>query len=222
MQSTCHVGCTDDIREIWLNGPNLLTAVRTLGCVVLVGLAAGAGESATGEKLLLAALLVYWVGDIADGLLARTTGTETRTGAVLDVLADRLSVVMVIMIYVSWHPVTAIPAAVFLIQFVVLDAYLTMSFRTWSLLSPNYFFLVEPTVYKLNWSPVAKGTNTGAVVLTVLVTGSIAGATLLATAVFVVKAWSTARVARLPHPRVLSGCAVVDAGRVGARAEMTG
>jgi CDP-diacylglycerol--glycerol-3-phosphate 3-phosphatidyltransferase len=105
-----------------------------------------------------------------------------------------------------------VPAAgVFLLQFVVLDAYLTLAFRNFSLLSPNYFGLVDATVFQLNWSPPAKATNTGAVVLVVLLTGSMAAATLLALAVLAVKAYSAVRLARLPVPRTLSGCAVRDA-----------
>jgi CDP-diacylglycerol--glycerol-3-phosphate 3-phosphatidyltransferase len=127
------------------------------------------------------------------------------------VLADRLGVCLVVVSYVIAHPAAVAPAAVFLIQFVVLDAYLTLAFTRWSLLSPNYFGLVDATVYRLNWSIPAKATNTGAVVLVWLVTESPIAATMLAAAVLGVKLFSTARVARLPVPRTLSGCAVLDA-----------
>ncbi|MGH3810875.1 MAG: CDP-alcohol phosphatidyltransferase family protein, partial [Pseudonocardiaceae bacterium] len=146
----------------------------------------------------------------ADGVLARLTHRETRTGAVLDILADRLSICLVVISYVTAHPPAAPPAAVFLVQFVVLDAYLTLAFTRWSLLSPNYFGLVDATVYRLNWSPLAKATNTSAVVLVWLGTGSPMATTVLAAAVLGVKSFSAVRVARLPVPRVLSGCAVVD------------
>ena len=202
-----HRGCTSALDECWWTGPNLITLLRTLGTVVLWGMALVQGD----ERLLLAALLCYWIGDIADGLLARLTGTETRTGAVLDVLADRLCVCLVVVSYVTAHPAAVLPAGVFLLQFVVLDAYLTLAFRNFSLLSPNYFGLVDATVFQLNWSPPAKATNTGAVVLVVLLTGSMAAATLLAFAVLGVKAYSAVRLARLPVPRTLSGCAVHDA-----------
>ncbi len=202
-----HRGCTAALAEIWWTAPNLLTWARTVGTVVLCGAAIVAGD----QLLLLAALLCYWVGDIADGLLARLTHRETRTGAVLDVLADRLSVSLVVITYVTWHPPAMLPAGVFLLQFVVLDAYLTLAFRNWSLLSPNYFALVDATVFRLNWSPVAKATNTGAVVLVVLLTGAMGIATLLALAVLGVKIYSVARLARLPVPATLSGCAVLDA-----------
>lgn len=201
-----HRGCTATFHEQWGTAPNVVTAVRTLGTVTCWGIAVSTGSGGW----LLAALLCYWIGDIADGLLARLTHRETRTGAMLDVLADRLSVCLVVVSYVTLHPQVALPATVFLLQFVVLDAYLTLAFSRWSLLSPNYFGLVDATVYRLNWSPPAKVTNTAAVVLVVLLTGSVPAATLLAAAVLVVKCYSAVRLARLPVPGELSGCAVLD------------
>jgi CDP-diacylglycerol--glycerol-3-phosphate 3-phosphatidyltransferase len=129
---------------------------------------------------------------------------------VLDVLADRLSVCLVVITYVGAHAAAAVPAAVFLGQFVVLDAYLTLAFARWSLLSPNYFALVDATVYRLNWSPPAKATNTGAVVLVWLLTGSTLAATVLAAVVLGAKSYSALRLTRLPIPQILSGCAVLD------------
>jgi phosphatidylglycerophosphate synthase len=201
-----HRGCTAAFAEQWGTWPNLVTAVRTIATVVAWAVAVTTGSDAW----LLAALLCYWVGDIADGLLARVPHQETRTGAVLDVLADRLSVCLVVVSYVSTHRWAAVPAAVFLGQFVVLDAYLTLAFARWSLLSPNYFGLVDATVYRLNWSAPAKATNTGAVLLVWLLTGSTLAATVLATVVLGVKSYSALRLARLPVPQALSDCAVLD------------
>ena len=202
-----HHGCTAAFGERWGTGANLVTAVRTVATVAAWAVAVTTGS----DGWLLAALLCYWIGDIADGVVARLTQRETRTGAIFDVLADRLGVCLVVVSYVIAHPAAVAPAAVFLIQFVVLDAYLTLAFTRWSLLSPNYFGLVDATVYRLNWSIPAKATNTGAVVLVWLVTESPIAATMLAAAVLGVKLFSTARVARLPVPRTLSGCAVLDA-----------
>lgn len=209
-----HRGCTAAVDEQWATAPNVVTAVRTLGTAACWGVATTTADS----EWLLAALLCYWAGDIADGLLARLTHRETRTGAVLDVLADRLSVCLVVVSYVTLHPRLALPATVFLLQFVVLDAYLTLAFGRWSLVSPNYFGLVDATVYRLNWSPPAKVTNTAAVVLVVLVTGSVPAATAIAVAVLAVKAYSAVRLARLPVPGTLSGCAVRDRHAAHARA----
>lgn len=202
-----HRGCTRDFEEQWGTVPTAVTAMRAVATVIAWAVAVTTGS----DGWLLAALLCYWIGDIADGLLARLTHRETRTGAVVDVLADRLSICLVVASYVTAHPAAAPPAVVFLVQFVVLDAYLTLAFTRWSLLSPNYFDLVDATVYRLNWSPLAKATNTGAVVLAWLITESAMAATVLAAAVLGVKLFSAVRVARLPMPRALSGCAVIDA-----------
>ncbi|HZA16364.1 MAG TPA: CDP-alcohol phosphatidyltransferase family protein [Pseudonocardiaceae bacterium] len=201
-----HQGCTAAFGDQWRTGANLVTAVRTVATVAAWAVAVTTGS----DGWLLAALLCYWIGDIADGVVARLTHRETRTGAIFDVLADRLCVCLVLVSYVVTHPAAVAPAAVFLIQFVVLDAYLTLAFARWSLLSPNYFNLVDITVYRLNWSMPAKATNTGAVVLLWLITESPVAATVLAAAVLGVKSFSAARLARLPVPRTLSGCTVRD------------
>jgi CDP-diacylglycerol---glycerol-3-phosphate 3-phosphatidyltransferase len=201
-----HRGCTAALGEQWATGPNVVTAIRTIATVAAWTVAVTTGSSVW----LLAALLCYWIGDIADGMLARLTYRETRTGAMLDILADRLSVCLVVVTYVTTHPPAALPAAVFLGQFVVLDAYLTLAFARWSLLSPNYFGLVDATVYRLNWSPPAKVTNTSAVVLVWLATRSLMATTALAAVVLAMKSFSALRMARLPVPRMLSGCAVFD------------
>src|ERR687889_1819853 len=63
-----------------------VTAVRTVAAVALAGVAAHEHSVAW----LVASLLVYWVGDVLDGWVARRLGCETRIGAVLDILSDRL------------------------------------------------------------------------------------------------------------------------------------
>lgn len=202
-----HRGCTATFDELWATAPNAVTALRTVGTVACWSLAIISGD----ESWLLAALLCYWIGDILDGLIARLIHSETRTGAVLDVLADRLSVCLVVSTYATTHPEAVLPAAIFLLQFVVLDAYLTLSFARWSLLSANYFALVDPTVYRWNWSPPAKAANTAAVVVVALLTGSMTAAGAGAAAVCAVKGASALRLKKLHTPNELSGCAVLDA-----------
>jgi hypothetical protein len=68
-----------------INVPNAITAVRTAGSVGL----AVAALTHRSAHLLVAAYLVYWIGDILDGAAARALGQETRTGAVFDIVADR-------------------------------------------------------------------------------------------------------------------------------------
>ena len=145
-----------------------MTTVRTLAALVLAVLALRAQS----EPLLLASLAVYWVGDVLDGAVARWTDTETRAGAHFDILCDRLNSTV---FYVGWavlHPGDALPIAVFLTQFVVVDAYLSTAFLHWPLRSPNYFDLVEPRVFALNWSKAGKAVNSGALALLLIFTDS--------------------------------------------------
>ncbi|WP_166677709.1 CDP-alcohol phosphatidyltransferase family protein [Amycolatopsis arida] len=199
-----HRGCTDDTRPRWWTVPNGITALRTVGTVLLCMVAAGDG----GLGWLLAALASYWLGDMADGLVARVTRTETRTGAVLDILADRLSVCLIVTLYVVAHPAAALPAGMFLVQFVVLDAYLSLAFLDWPLLSPNYFGLVDARVFRWNWSPPAKVLNTAAVVLLWLLTQHVVATTALALLVLAVKVATAVRLARRGGAGARAECAV--------------
>src|SRR3712207_1450378 len=76
----------DQADERVLTTANGVTAARTVGAVALAGVAAQQHSLVW----LIASLLVYWVGDVLDGWVARRMGCETRTGAVLDILSDRL------------------------------------------------------------------------------------------------------------------------------------
>jgi CDP-diacylglycerol--glycerol-3-phosphate 3-phosphatidyltransferase len=82
-----------------------------------------------------------------------------------------------------------VPLAVFLVQFMVLDSVLTLSFLHWPIVSPNYFWAVDRTVHRLNWSQPAKMANTGAVVV-FLALGWVVVATVVAVLVTLVKLWS--------------------------------
>lgn len=203
-----HHGCTGDMQDHWSGLPNAITLARTIAAVVLCLFAAAA---ATSWPWLLAALATYWLGDIADGLLARLTGSETRTGAVLDILGDRVSVCLIITVYGTTHPEVLVPAGVFLVQFVVVDAYLSLMFFNWSLLSPNYFHLVDRLVYRWNWSLPAKAFNTGAVVVAWLLTRSAVVATIAAVLVLSIKIFTAFRLTHHRPPLVRSGCAVDEA-----------
>jgi CDP-diacylglycerol---glycerol-3-phosphate 3-phosphatidyltransferase len=99
-----------------------------------------------------------------------------------------------------------VPVAVFLAQFVVVDAFLSMSFLAWPLRSPNYFDLVEPRVFALNWSKAGKAVNSGALALLLIFTDSFWLPMSLVVAVLAVKCWSVVLVARLDPPG-RAGCA---------------
>lgn len=201
-----HHGCLVLEREPLATPANLVTAVRTVGALVLAVLALR-GRS---EALLLWSLGVYWVGDMLDGSVARVTGSETRSGAMLDILCDRLNSTV---FYIGWavlHPGDVLPIAVFLTQFVVVDAFLSSSFLAYPLRSPNYFDLVDRRVYALNWSRFAKAVNSGALALLLILTDSLWLPLALTVAVLCVKSWSVVLVTRLDTPPH-SGCAVTAA-----------
>ena len=203
-----HRGCASSARDRLLTLPTGVTAFRTLLSLVFASLALSRGS----ETWLFASLAAYWIGDLLDGALARWTDTETRAGAVVDILSDRLGAGAFYIFYAVLHPEMVVPISIFLLQFALVDNYLSLSFQDWMLKSPNYFYLVDRRVWALNWSPVAKATNSGAFLILMVATGSPLLATLLACAVLVVKSYSLGLVVRLPRP-VRTGCAVVrDAG----------
>ena len=180
-----------------LNVPNAVTAVRTAGSVGL----AVAALTHRSAHLLVAAYLIYWIGDILDGVAARALGQETRTGAVFDIVADRACTSACAAALVVLRPATALPIAVFLVQFMVIDQLLSLMFLRWPLLSPNYFGAVHRGVYRWNWSAPAKSVNTAGVVGLILVAPSPVWPAVFAALVGVVKGFSLWTVAGLPTDR---------------------
>ncbi len=172
--------------------PNLVTATRTV-LAVLVGAIAVAGGDL---RLLAVAYAVFWVGDVADGWSARRLGQETRAGAVFDIVCDRACTGMLCVGLVASVPEALPVVVVFVLSFMVLDSMLSLAFLCWSVLSPNYFHVVDRRVWQLNWSPMAKAANTAGVV------GALAlelytVAFVVAVAVVGIKFWSARRVIHL-------------------------
>ncbi|HEY6745946.1 MAG TPA: CDP-alcohol phosphatidyltransferase family protein [Mycobacteriales bacterium] len=176
-----------------LNVPNAVTAVRTAGSVGL----AVAALSHRSAALLVAAYLIYWVGDILDGAAARALGQETRTGAVFDIVADRACTSACAAALIVLRPSAALPVALFLAQFMVVDQLLSLMFLRWPVLGPNYFAGVDGRIYRWNWSPPAKALNTAAVVILAVVAPTAAAVTF-ALGVAAVKVVSLVSAARLP------------------------
>lgn len=164
---------------------NGVTLARTVAAAVLALLSLGQGSL----RLLIAAYLVYWVGDMLDGAVARTLGQETRIGAVLDIASDRTCTTLCGAAFIMTSPQVLLPMAVFLVQFCVVDTMLSLTFLYFPIKSPNDFHQVDRTLHRWNWSPAAKALNTSVVVL-LSVTGMPLAATGCALAVLVVKVWS--------------------------------
>jgi CDP-diacylglycerol--glycerol-3-phosphate 3-phosphatidyltransferase len=172
--------------------PNAITLVRTVLAVLIGGIAAESGNLA----LLAVAYSVYWIGDIADGWVARRLDQETRAGAVLDIVSDRACTAVLAVGFAVAVPAALPVVVVFLLSFMVLDTMLSLAFLCWPVVSPNYFDAVDRRVWQLNWSPAAKAANTAGVV-GALALGAYVVALLVALAVIAVKVWSAYRVVGL-------------------------
>lgn len=146
--------------------PTLLTFTRT---AVTLGLALW-GAHADSLSLLLWALGVYWVGDIADGLLARRLDQETRIGAVLDIMCDRLSAACFYTGLAWYDPTLVVPVGLYLVEFLVLDMFLSLAFLAWPVSSPNYFYVVDARIWRWNWSKPAKVLNSALFAVLLVVT----------------------------------------------------
>jgi phosphatidylglycerophosphate synthase len=184
----------DSSRVPLVNVANAITAVRTVATMILAVPAIALRSPAWA----VAAYLAYWVGDMLDGWAARRFDCETRWGAVFDILADRVCCGLCIVPLLLLRPQMLLPCAVFLVQFMVIDLVLSLSFLRWPLLSPNYFYRVHRGVYRWNWSPPAKALNTSALVLLVVFTPTPWPAFGLALSVVAVKLVSLAVVRRIP------------------------
>lgn len=171
---------------------NLVTAVRTVASVVL----GVVGVLEASMTLLVVAYAIYWVGDSLDGNVARWLHHETRLGAVFDIVSDRAcSAVLIGGLFVV-RPEWAPALTVYFLQFMVVDAILTLGFLHWPIVSPNYFHRVDRTLWRVNWSVPAKTANT-TLLLVVLLVAPVWVATTLAAAQLLVKLWSCERMLRL-------------------------
>jgi len=201
-----HHGCLPEPTENILTLANGLTLARTAGCLTAVTLSIATGE----PELLFAGLAIHCVGDMADGIVARRRDEETRAGAVLDIVSDRLCIAVYYLSYGHLQHDMLVPIALFLFQFMVLDAHLSLAFLNWPLRSLNYFYLVDRALYLWNWSTPGKALNSGALVLLMLSTRSPAACSALVLVITGVKVASLTRLHRMGVPARV-GCAVASA-----------
>lgn len=199
-----HRGCMGEEPDRLVTAPTVVTLVRTALSVALAVVAVANGSTAW----LAAALVAYWVGDIADGALARWLHAETRTGAVLDIVSDRCCVALVYLPYATWNPEFAPAVGVYVFEFMVIDLFLSLGFLRWPIRSPNYFALVDRTLYRLNWTPLAKGTNSAGIAVAAVLLDAPVLALVVAVVLLAVKVGSLVRLTRLPAWRTAdaSGC----------------
>ena len=130
-----------------------------------------AGAYQGSKTLLVVGLIVYWVGDTLDGEVARWRNCETRIGAVIDMLSDRLNCAGFYLGLAWLDPIMAYPVSVYLFEFMVIDAFLSLAFIAWPIRSPNYFHVVDRRIYLWNWSRLGKAANSGLFAVLLLATG---------------------------------------------------
>ena len=174
----------------------IITFVRTVASLVVAAVAVVQRD----EHLLWVALGVYWVGDILDGAVARKLGCETRIGAVLDILCDRVNCAPIYLGLAWLHHDFVVPIFIYLFQFMTIDAFLSIAFLAWWVRSPNYFFEVDRTIFTWNWSKPAKAVNSAAVVVLMLLTGSMWVGLVIALALVVLKVVSLRRLLAIGLP----------------------
>ncbi|HYG92364.1 MAG TPA: CDP-alcohol phosphatidyltransferase family protein [Nocardioides sp.] len=192
----------DATTERLLTGATVITFIRTL--VTLALSLWGAYEESL--PLLVAGLVVYWVGDSLDGEWARWFDCETRIGAVIDMMCDRLSCACFYLGFLWQLPdgtetlQMAAPVGIYLFEFMVIDMFLSLAFLAWPLRSPNYFHVVDRRLYLWNWSRLGKAANSGLFAILLLVTGWWWLGLVIAVALLVLKCVSLGWLLRLGLP----------------------
>jgi CDP-diacylglycerol--glycerol-3-phosphate 3-phosphatidyltransferase len=187
---------TDAAGERVGTSATVITGIRTVASVVLAGVAV----EQESLKLLVAALVVYWVGDSLDGWVARIRGCETRIGAVLDILCDRFCAASFYLGLIWLHHEFVVPVFIYLAEFMVIDCFLSLAFLAWPIRSPNYFFVVDRPIWLWNWSKPGKAVNSSLFAVLLLVTGWVWLGVIIAAALLVMKSVSLVRLGRIGLP----------------------
>lgn len=200
-----HHACTWNDHEQMITAATVVTFARTVVSVAFCLYAAA--ESSL--MWLLIGLAVYWVGDMADGAVARLTKKETRAGAVFDVVSDRLCAIAFYVGFVWLEPTMAIPVAIYLLSFAVVDTYVSLAFLAWPLLSPNYLYLVDRPLWLANYSLAGKAINSSLVAILMVVTLNIWLCSAVALVLLALKIWSLVRLNRIGHP-IPTGCSSTE------------
>lgn len=204
-----HHGCIRPGHERLLTGATVITFVRTVVSAAVMLLAAHDQNMA----MLLVGLGLYWAGDILDGFVARSTDTETRWGAILDIVSDRFCAATYYIGFVWLVPHMWWPVGIFLFEFMVVDAVLSLAFLAWPLTSPNYFYLVDRRIWTWNWSKPGKAVNSAAVAILLELTRSVWVGAAIAIALLALKIVSFVWLAKLGLP-MPKGCAAGDPATV--------
>lgn len=183
-------------KDTLLTPASYITFLRTIAAVG-VGLYALVVRN---ELLLLLALVIYWSGDILDGYIARRMHCEMRSGAMLDIVSDRLCVAVIYLVYAFFNPEMTLAIGLYLFEFMLIDTFLSLSFLFWPLLSPNYFFLVDKLIYQLNWSVIGKAANSSIFLLATILFNNVVLSTGIAIILISLKTFSIYRLYKIGIP----------------------
>lgn len=141
--------------------PNIITLIR-----LVVSLGFFITALRTGQELYnFIGLGVHWFGDVLDGFYARRFKQETVLGAEIDIIADRVEILFFYLIFLNFHPGLFLAVVIYVLDFAFVDFYLSYQFLKYDIISPNYFYRVDKTVYLLNYSPGGKFCNSTIVTL---------------------------------------------------------
>lgn len=147
--------------ESTLTIPNLITLIR-LGLSLSFFILAIHMKSPTYNFIGLG---IHWLGDVLDGFWARTFKQETILGAEIDIIADRVEILFFYAIFLMFNPQLFLPVVIYVIDFAFIDFYLSYQFVKYDIISPNYFYKVDRTVFRLNFSMIGKFCNSTVITL---------------------------------------------------------
>ncbi len=177
---------------------NLITIIRLLASLAFFVLAVVRQR----ELYNFIGLAIHWTGDVLDGWCARTFKQETILGAEVDIIADRVEIFFFFVNFVHFHPGLWLPVLVYALDFAFVDYYLSYQFVKFDIISVNYFYRVEPLVYRLNFSPPAKFINSTCVLLILIFAPKLWGAALAIAVILIgVKIFSGRRLLRIHASR---------------------
>jgi len=173
---------------------NVITLLRLAGSLVFFVLAVIRQSPA----MNFIGLGIHWLGDLLDGFLARKARQETLLGAEIDIIADRVEVLFFYVNFIHFHPALSIAAAIYILDFAFVDFYLSYQFLKYDIISPNYFFKVDRTVYAWNFSPAGKFANSTVVTLLLIFLPTLwPAAAVFALGLIGVKVYSIRRLLRI-------------------------
>jgi CDP-diacylglycerol---glycerol-3-phosphate 3-phosphatidyltransferase len=194
----------DPANERFLTPATIITFIRTIAAVTIIGFALHADRTggfwSPALKLLCIGLVVYWAGDSLDGQVARRMHHETRIGAVLDIMSDRFCSAAFYFGLAWLHPEFTVPVAIYLAEFMVIDCFLSIAFLAWRIRSPNYFYVVDRTIYRYNWTHPAKAVNSALFAVLLVVTRMPWLGAVIASGLLIFKVASLVRLARIGIP----------------------